>query len=416
MNYEAVWAILPEKNKVNFIGDREDILKFKNYGNTFEHPFSIFIDFESTLKPIQQEESKLEEDEIKTVKLQEHIPNSVGIKYNCIHEKYTEPIKIINNSNPENLLKETIETIERYAINSSKLLEQNKKPSDIKITDEQQKKHNKIKNCNYCSCSFTEENKKVMHHDHITGDYINSICNTCNLQYKDKKFIPIYIHNCKGYDGHFLISALNTYGYKEENMISCIPSTEEKYISFSKKIKVGSYTYKGETKNKYFEIRFIDTLGFLNTSIETLTKNLKKECKTIDELRAVFKNTSMQFSDDEQFKLMTSKGVYPYEYIDNYNKLNETQLPPKEAFYSSLNNSHCSDEDYKQALDIWNKFNCTTILDYHYIYLMANVLLLVDIRENFKKVCSNVYKLHVFYFVILLSAFDGLFLTYLGTN
>ena len=105
MNYENVRAILPEKNKVNFIGDREDILKFKNYGNTFEHPFSIFIDFESTLKPIQQEESKLEKDEIKTVKLQEHIPNSVGIKYNCIHEKYTETIKIINNSNPEKLKK-----------------------------------------------------------------------------------------------------------------------------------------------------------------------------------------------------------------------------------------------------------------------------------------------------------------------
>ena len=194
MNHEAVKAILPEKNKVNFIGDREDILKFKNYGNNFKHPFSIFIDFESTLKPIQQEESKLEEeeDEIKTIKLQEHIPNSVGIKYNCIHEKYTEPIKIRNNSNPENLLKETIETIERYAINSSKLLEQNKKPSDIKITDEQLNEHNKIKNCNYCSCSFTEENKKVMHHDHITGEFIHTICNKCNLQLKYKNFLPIY--------------------------------------------------------------------------------------------------------------------------------------------------------------------------------------------------------------------------------
>ena len=75
MNYENVRAILPEKNKVNFIGDREDILKFKNYGNTFEHPFSIFIDFESTLKPIQQEESILEEDEIKTIKLQKQLLN-----------------------------------------------------------------------------------------------------------------------------------------------------------------------------------------------------------------------------------------------------------------------------------------------------------------------------------------------------
>ena len=104
-------------------------------------------------------------------------------------------------------------------------------------------------------------------------------------------------------------------------------------------------------------------MAFLPTSIANLTSNLKKECKTIEQLRAVFKNTSEQFKDDMQFQLMTSKGIYMYEYIDNYNKLHETQLPPKEAFYSSLNNSHCSDEDYKQALDVWNKFNCNTILD-----------------------------------------------------
>ena len=135
-------------------------------------------------------------------------------------------------------------------------------------------------------------------------------------------------------------------------MISCIPSSEEKYISFSKKIKVGTYTYKGKTKNKYFEIRFIDTLGFLPPSIETLTNNLKKECKTIEELRDAFRNTSKQFSDDEQFKLMTSKGVYPFEYIDNYNKLHEIQLPEQNKFYSSLNNSRCSIEDYNRAITV----------------------------------------------------------------
>jgi hypothetical protein len=79
---------------------------------------------------------------------------------------------------------------------------------------------------------------------------------------------------------------------------------------------------------------------------------------------------------------MCSKGIYPYEYINNYEKLLGIQLPPKEAFYSSLNNSHCSDEDYQQALNVWNKFNCTSILDYH-IYLMADVLLISDIWENF---------------------------------
>jgi len=58
---------------------------------------------------------------------------------------------------------------------------------------------------------------------------------------------------------------------------------------------------------------------------------------------------------------MISKGVYPYEYIDKYEKLNETQLPPQEMFYSSLNNSYCSDIDYQCAIDVWNIFKCEKI-------------------------------------------------------
>ena len=99
---------------------------------------------------------------------------------------------MINNVDPEELLKETIKTIESYTINSAYLLQLNKLPSDINITDDQLNEHNKIKNCKYCNCTFTEINNKVMHHDHITGNYISSICNNCNLN-KYKKFIPMSI-------------------------------------------------------------------------------------------------------------------------------------------------------------------------------------------------------------------------------
>ena len=71
-----------------------------------------------------------------------------------------------------------------------------------------------------------------MHHDHITGNYIDSACNNCNLKFKYKKPIPIYIYNLKEYNGHFFSSDLNAYVYEEDNIISCISSTNEKYISF----------------------------------------------------------------------------------------------------------------------------------------------------------------------------------------
>ena len=74
------------------------------------------------------------------------------------------------------------------------------------------------------------------------------------------------------------------------------------YISLSKKIKVDEYSYKGKKGICYLEIRFIDTLGFLPSSISALTENLKKDCHTIEKLRNVFKNTSKQFKNDgEQF-------------------------------------------------------------------------------------------------------------------
>ena len=66
---------------------------------------------------------------------------------------------------------------------------------------------------------------------------------------------------------------------------------------------------------------------------------------------------------------MTRKGVYPYDYVTSIEKLQETKLPPKEAFYSILCNEEISDEDYQHALNVWNTFDCQTLQDYHDLYL-----------------------------------------------
>ena len=95
-----------------------------------------------------------------------------------------------------------------------------------------------------------------------------------------QKFLPVYIHNLKGYDAHLFITSLVKYGYqnKTSENISCIPNNEKRYISFSKKISVGEYTNeKGELKNIMYEIRFIDTFAFMASSIETLSENLRNK-------------------------------------------------------------------------------------------------------------------------------------------
>jgi hypothetical protein len=87
------------------------------------------------------------------------------------------------------------------------------------------------------------------------------------------------------------------------------------------------------------------------------------------------------------------KGVYPYEWVDSPERFNETQLPPKEAFYSQLNGAGISDEAYEHAQKVWEAFNCKTIRDYHNLYNMADVLQLADIFESFRDVCMANYKL-----------------------
>ena len=158
----------------------------------------------------------------------------------------------------------------------------------------------------------------------------------------------------------------------------CIPSTEEKYITFHKKIKVDEINGADIT----FEIRFIDSFKFLQTSLANLVSNLSPDD---------FHDTKHAFKSNTG--LLTRKGVYPYDYVSSLDKLSETQLPPKEEFYSQLNDEDISDEDYQHAINVWNTFGCKTIKDYHNLYLKSDVLLLADVFENFRKNCLHHYKL-----------------------
>ena len=378
--------IMPEEGK--------NILKFTNKNNEFMHPFFITADFESTLAKVEDTQNK------STQKYQQHIQNSYGIKYNCIHDEFSDDIKLFNHQDPEKVTENFILDLEKYAKKSYDLLQQNK--HNIVMTDEEETKHKKSKTCCKCSCEYTSENKKVRHHDHITGDFIGSYCNKCNLEYQYKRFLPVYLHNLKGYDSHLFVKGLFQYGYKPDNNsdnITCIPNNEERYISFSKMIKVDDYMDKttDKSKNIMFEIRFLDSLSFMATSIEKLADNLALD-KTTEEKRKVFKNISQHFSDDIEFELMTKKGIYPYDYIDKYERLFENKLPSKDCFNSKLYDSTCDDLDYKTAQDVWNTFKCKSMLEYHNLYLITDVLLLSDIWQNFRNVCYKNYNLDACYY------------------
>jgi hypothetical protein len=255
-----------------------------------------------------------------------------------------------------------------------------------------------------CNCSFTNENKKCLHHDHISGKYISTLCNECNLKFKYKRFLPIYLHNLQGYDAHLFINALVKYGQQNQySGITCIPNNQERYISFSKKIIVGSYVEDGVEKNIFYEIRFLDSLGFMASSLDKLAKNLGLKSKgvmhtEIEKLRECYPNTSEAYNNDEQFNLVIQKGVYPYDWFDKYEKMDFAELPTIKMFYSRLNKSGISEDEYEHAKHVWETFNCNTFKDYHMLYLKTDVLLLADVWQSFRKVCYDNYKLDACYY------------------
>ncbi|XP_018399567.1 PREDICTED: uncharacterized protein LOC108777234 [Cyphomyrmex costatus] len=145
--------------------------------------------------------------------------------------------------------------------------------------------------------------------------------------------------------------------------------------------------YRGPAHSNY-------SYRFLASSLDKLASFLNKDKLRV--LRREFSHLS-----DENFNLLTRKGVFPYEYIDCSEKLNESSLPPRESFYSSLTDDTVSESDYAHAVNVWQRFSIQTLSEYSDLYLKTDVLLLADVFENFRDSCVASYGLDPAYYYTL---------------
>jgi len=136
--------------------------------------------------------------------------------------------------------------------------------------------------------------------------------------------------------------------------IKCIPTNTEKFMSFS----LGN-------------LRFIDSMNFMQSSLDKLVKGSEE-----------FSIMQKIAPEEKKRQLLLRKGIYPYEHMDSFERFDETQLPEKEKFYSSLSGKGIRDEDYAHVQEVWTTFGCQTIGDYHELYVATDVVLLADVFEG----------------------------------
>ena len=140
-------------------------------------------------------------------------------------------------------------------------------------------------------------------------------------------------------------------------------------------------------------------VGLKNNRLIYKRKECKEEWKSsLNKLIENFPNT-YQFCEGNLnifIMLLEEKGVYPYEYMDNLEKFNETSFPSKKAFYSELNLENITDKDYARANKVWEVFGISNLDQYHNWYVQTDTLLLADIFEN---LCLNKYEFDPVYFV-----------------
>ena len=105
-----------------------------------------------------------------------------------------------------------------------------------------------------------------------------------------------------------------------------------------------------------------------------------------------FKYLFEEFSG-KSLRLVKQRGVYPYEYMNSFEKFFEDKLPDRCKFFSYLKDECISKKNYFKAIDVWNASKMDTMGDYHDLYLKADVSLLADVFEKFICRCLDYYGL-----------------------
>ena len=337
------------------------IIKCNQGEKSIKLTFIIYADLECLLEKMNTCYNNPEESS--TTEINKHTPSGYSLFTHCSFDKTENKLDYYRGKDCMKIFCKDLRT------HATKIINYEKKKM-IPLTIKEKIHHSEQKICYICKKEFDKNDKKhykVRYHCHYTGKYRGAAHNICNLRYKIPKEVPIVFHNGSTYDYHFIIKEL----VKEfDENFECLGENTEKYITFSAPIKK-----KIENKDIEitYKIKFIDSYRFMSTSLSKLVDNLleglhNNKCLNCDSCldyvrtkneKLILKcfNCKQNYEKDfnkelikrfastyefcnknlNKFILLLRKGVYPFEYMDNWKRFDETSLPNKESFYSNLN-------------------------------------------------------------------------------
>ncbi len=242
-------------------------------------------------------------------------------------------------------------------------------------------------------------NQRVLHHDHFDGTYKGVAHSRCNIGASlTKRYeVPVVFHNLKGYDGYHIIRATGecTSLRGQDRHLKVVAKSMEKFTSFTLGKKV----------------RFIDSLQFLQASLDTLVRNLDSSVKPLQDKKRIFnllgswhRFPTLGAGEDESavYSKFTKKGVYPYELAKSVEELfTIEELPSRKEFFSRLRGKKISKGEHRRARWAWDTFGCKNLADYTEAYCELDVLLLASVFEVFRVTTLESHAIDPAHFITL---------------
>ena len=311
---------------------KEKFISFTDFSKTIKQKFVVYADLESILPPDDTH-------------FQKHEPIAAGMLVLLQGKIYGYKYFVGANCVFEMLL-----ALENLAIKVVEPWYKEHGHEKIRISRQQTIEFNNATSCYLCK---KEASTYVKDHDHFTGDYLGPACNKCNMSRKIRPCLPVVFHNLRGYDLHHILKyALADFKDWE---LSVIPQSMEKFMTLS--------MYSKNIKN--LPIKFLDSLQFLSASLAKIVEGLDS-----------FPYTDIAFNKNQN--MIRRKGLFPYDAAVSLEALKTiTELPAKWS-------DDILDDDYANALAVWNTYKCKSLLDYMLVYLKLDVYLLADSFEAFR--------------------------------